>query len=141
MRIRRYKSYYFVLIFKFFFFNERFLSKQHDHCFSMLGFLILRTVFFILHLKFSYLAVHYSQQKKDANHILIPQVICFFISVSKLLTFWYRYEKNRSLVKSKYDLRLFFAVNIRMDTNECLSEKTIYVHALDRSRTMYILSK
>ena len=30
-------------------------------------------------------------KKKDTNHILIPQVICFFISVSKLLTFWYRY--------------------------------------------------
>ena len=37
------------------------------------------------------------QQKKDANHILIPQVICFFISVSKLLTFWYRYEKTDHL--------------------------------------------
>ena len=36
-------------------------------------------------------------KKKDANHILIPQVICFFISVSKLLTFWYRYEKTDHL--------------------------------------------
>ena len=36
-------------------------------------------------------------KKKNANHILIPQVICFFISVSKLLTFWYRYEKTDHL--------------------------------------------
>ena len=42
--------------------------------------------------------------KKDANHILIPQVI---ISVSKLLSFWYRSEKkNRSLMKSKYAVKI-----------------------------------
>ena len=38
-----------------------------------------------------------SQHKKDANHILIPQVICYFISVPKLLSFWYRYEKTDHL--------------------------------------------
>ena len=61
-----------------------------------------------------------AQQKKDANHILIPQVICLFISVSKLLTFWYRYEKNRSLVKSKYDLRLYFAVRQSQTISPCI---------------------
>ena len=43
--------------------------------------------------------IHYvrTQQKKDANHILIPQVICYVISVPKLLSFWYRYEKTDHL--------------------------------------------
>ena len=47
--------------------------------------------------------------KKGTNHILIPQVNCFVISVFTLSSVWYRYEekKNRSLVKSKYDLRIF----------------------------------
>ena len=36
-------------------------------------------------------------RKKRQNHILIPQVIYFFISVPKLLSFWYRYEKTDHL--------------------------------------------
>jgi hypothetical protein len=50
----------------------------------------------------------HSKIKKDAYHILIPQVISFF----HIYQFWYRHEKNRSIMKSKYDLRPFFAVKI-----------------------------
>ena len=32
------------------------------------------------------------QKKRDANHILIPQVIFYFMSVPKLWSFWYRYD-------------------------------------------------
>ena len=41
-----------------------------------------------------FLLIPFTAKKKDANHILITQVICYFISVPKLLSFWYKYDRS-----------------------------------------------
>ena len=54
-----------------------------------------------------YVHDRHSNKKKDANHILIPQVIFYFISVPKLLSFWYRYEITDHL-RNQYMICFFF---------------------------------
>ena len=51
-----------------------------------------------------YCDLSHTAKKKGANRILISQVICLYNSFDTDM-------KNRSLVESKYDLRLFFAVS------------------------------
>ena len=60
----------------------------------------------------NYINKHHSK-KKDANHILIPTSDLLFHICTKTVIIWVQIWNNRSLVKSKYDLRLFFAVHGR----------------------------
>ena len=46
--------------------------------------------------------------KKGTEHILISQVICFFIPVPKLLSFWYGYEKTDHLWNQNMIASFFF---------------------------------
>ena len=59
-----------------------------------------------------FLLIPFTAKKKDANHILITQVICYFISVPKLLSFWYKITYHRPIhdyshmlqLKNKFDV-------------------------------------
>ena len=83
------------------------MSQRHvvSRCSKLKFFLIFLKFYFRVSRDRTYvvLSILITAKKKDANHIMISKVICFFISVSKLLSFWYRYEKTY--------LRLFLLCN------------------------------
>ena len=51
---------------------------------------------------------HSKKKKKKKTQILIPQVICLFMSVIQLLSFWYRYEKTDHLWNQNVICVFFF---------------------------------